>query len=40
VSFGNILAHGYDSIDDRIVWGIIEEDLGNLLQDVEGLLGG
>ena len=40
VSFRNILAHGYDSIDDRIVWGIIEEDLGNLLQDVEGLLGG
>ncbi|MGD0515969.1 MAG: DUF86 domain-containing protein [Thermoguttaceae bacterium] len=39
VSFRNILAHGYDSIDDRIVWGIIDEDLGNLLQDVEGLLG-
>ena len=37
VSFRNILAHGYDSIDDRIVWGIIEEDLGNLLEDVEGL---
>lgn len=39
VSFRNILAHGYDSIDDRIVWGIIEEDLGNLLQDIEDLLG-
>jgi uncharacterized protein with HEPN domain len=31
VSFRNILAHGYDSIDNRIVWGIIEEDLGKLL---------
>jgi uncharacterized protein with HEPN domain len=39
VSFRNILAHGYDNIDDRIVWGIIEEDLGNLLEDVEELLG-
>ena len=38
VSFRNILAHGYDAIDDRIVWGIINEDLGNLLQDVEELL--
>jgi uncharacterized protein with HEPN domain len=38
VSFRNILAHGYDNIDDRIVWGIIEEDLDNLFEDVEGLL--
>jgi uncharacterized protein with HEPN domain len=38
VSFRNILAHGYDSIDNRIVWGIIEEDLGKLLEDVEQLL--
>ncbi len=39
VSFRNILAHGYDNIDDKIVWGIIEEDLGVLLEDVEGLIG-
>jgi uncharacterized protein with HEPN domain len=38
VSFRNILAHGYDSIDNRIVWGIIAEDLGKLLEDVERLL--
>jgi uncharacterized protein with HEPN domain len=38
VSFRNILAHGYDSIDNRIVWGIIEDDLGHLLEDVERLL--
>jgi uncharacterized protein with HEPN domain len=37
VSFRNILAHGYDSIDNRIVWGIIAEDLGRLLEDVERL---
>lgn len=40
VSFRNILAHGYDSIDNRIVWGIIEEDLINLIEDVERLIGG
>ena len=38
VSFRNILAHGYDSIDNRIVWGIVEEDLGTLLEDVERLV--
>jgi uncharacterized protein with HEPN domain len=38
VSFRNILVHGYDAIDDRIVWGIIEEDLDDLLRDVESLL--
>jgi len=38
VSFRNILAHGYDSLDNRIVWGIIEEDLGKLLEDVERLI--
>jgi len=38
VSFRNILIHGYDAIDDRIVWGVIEEDLDNLIQDVDELL--
>jgi uncharacterized protein with HEPN domain len=38
VSFRNLLVHGYDSIDDRIVWGIIEEDLDTLLEDVKKLI--
>ena len=38
VSFRNILAHGYDTIDDRIVWGVIEEDLDHLLADIKKLL--
>jgi hypothetical protein len=38
VSFRNILAHGYDAIDNRIVWNIIEADLDNLIEDVEKLL--
>lgn len=38
ISFRNILAHGYDSIDDLVVWGIIENDLNNLSEDVSHLL--
>jgi len=39
ISFRNILIHGYDAIDDRIVWGVVEEDLDNLIEDVSRLLG-
>ncbi len=38
ISFRNILAHGYDSVEDRIVWGIIENDLHNLIDDLGMLL--
>jgi len=38
ISFRNILVHGYDAIDNRIVWGVVEEDLGNLIADIERLL--
>ncbi len=38
ISFRNILAHGYDNVDELIVWGIIEEDLERLLEDVNELL--
>lgn len=34
VSLRNILLHGYDAVDYRIVWGVIEEDLDHLIQDV------
>lgn len=38
VSFRNILVHGYDTIEERIVWGVIEEDLDNLIEDVDKLI--
>lgn len=38
ISFRNILAHCYDSIEDKIVWGIIEESLPQLLSQVGVLL--
>ena len=34
ISFRNILAHGYDSVEDRVVWGVIENDLDTLIEDV------
>jgi len=39
ISFRNILAHCYDTVEDRIVWGIIEESLPHLLNNLELLLG-
>jgi uncharacterized protein with HEPN domain len=38
ISFRNILIHGYDSIDDRIVWAVVQNDLHELMVDVEGLI--
>jgi uncharacterized protein with HEPN domain len=38
ILFRNILAHGYDNIDERVVWGIIEADLDHLISDVENLI--
>lgn len=38
ISFRNILIHGYDAIDYRIVWSVIEDDLDNLIEEVENLI--
>ena len=38
ISFRNILAHGYDSVEDRVVWGIIECDLDQLRSDAAAFL--
>ena len=38
ISFRNILAHGYDRIETRIVWTILQDDLPKLMQDVQRLL--
>jgi uncharacterized protein with HEPN domain len=38
ISFRNILIHGYDAVEQKIVWGIIEEDLDNLIEDIDELI--
>lgn len=38
VGFRNVLVHGYESISDRLVWGIIEENLPELQATCEELL--
>lgn len=38
IAFRNILVHGYANIDDRIVWGVIESKLPQLLREAEAML--
>lgn len=39
VGFRNILAHGYATVDDAIVWGVIENHLAALLEELRQLSG-
>ena len=39
VAFRNILIHGYATVDDQLVWGILESQLPALLRTVEANLG-
>jgi uncharacterized protein with HEPN domain len=38
VAFRNILVHGYAGVDDKLVWGVIEEELGTLTVALATLL--
>jgi uncharacterized protein with HEPN domain len=38
VAFRNIIIHGYASVDDKIVWGVVEENLPALQSAVIKLL--
>jgi len=38
IAFRNIIIHGYTSVDDKIVWGVVEADLPALLSAVTRLL--
>jgi len=40
VAFRNILIHGYATVDDRLVWGVLERQLSSLQQHVDELLDG
>lgn len=38
VGFRKLLIHGYASVDNRIVWGLVEANLGSLVHSPEALL--
>lgn len=38
IAFRNILIHGYADIDDRIVWGVLEQNLPPLRAEIDALL--
>ena len=38
IGFRNILAHGYDAIDQSLVWDAIQNHLSPLAEDVERLM--
>ncbi len=38
VGFRNVLVHGYAAIQDATVWGVVENDLPMLKQEIQGLL--
>ena len=38
IAFRNVLIHGYAGMDDRLVWGVIENDLDILRSSFSGLL--
>ncbi len=39
IAFRNILIHGYDVVDEEVVWDVVQKDLPILLREVVGLLG-
>ncbi|MBK8132960.1 MAG: DUF86 domain-containing protein [Gammaproteobacteria bacterium] len=39
VAFRNILIHGYATVDNRLVWGVIETSLDRLRDTLASLLG-
>jgi uncharacterized protein with HEPN domain len=38
IGFRNVLIHGYDMVDDRIVWNAVENHLPLLTKEIQGLL--
>jgi uncharacterized protein with HEPN domain len=40
VGLRNILAHGYDGVDDELLWAILQRDIPVLREEVDGLLRG
>ena len=35
ISLRNLISHSYDSVEDEIIWGIIQKDIPRLSEEVE-----
>ena len=40
VDLRNFVIHGYDKVDNVIIWGVVNKNLPKLKEQVEDLLGG
>jgi uncharacterized protein with HEPN domain len=40
IGFRNVIAHGYDAVDDRISWNIVQQKLPLLKEDISALIEG
>ena len=40
IGLRNVLIHGYATVDDRIVWGVVEANLPDLRSQIVALLDG
>ena len=38
ISFRNVLIHGYDIVDDQVVWDVVSHKLPSLLNEIQALL--
>jgi uncharacterized protein with HEPN domain len=39
VAFRKVLIHGYATVDDQVVWGVVEANIASLSKDLAKLLG-
>ena len=38
IGFRNVLVHGYATVDNRLVWGVVDGSLGDLMTSLAALL--
>lgn len=39
IALRNLLSHGYDSVDDRTIWAIVQQDIPVTVAEIRALLG-